>query len=213
MAFTAITPITLEADTFALKVLERNLKVEGPLQGFIYAMEGEKLYRTYEKKRYFWHYKSTFKQTNAAGGAIVVTITNGDQTAMRLVSMRCENSGNNGVGVRPIGTATTADYQGVWASVGAAAGTNLNLPTSGTASSSSANMSTSENGLVVGNNSRVVVYQTGAGVQNDELLVIATFELLTNATAPSIDKSGSTNAADVTITEALNEVTTVPVIA
>lgn len=195
----AITPQTLQPDTFARKVIEDRLEVRGPYQGYFYAgiagkIDGE-LYRVFAGKKWLWQSRIIFQQTNAAGGAIISDYSLANEQYARLVEARMTNSGNNGIVIAVYDEDNA--YTLPLASVGAAAGTVANLPSIGTAASASNNLASSVN-LILLPGQKLGFVQSGAGVQNDTSTVALSLELYNLGTEPTISTARSTNPSDVT---------------
>ena len=201
MASTAITPQTLEPDTFARKVIEDRLRVEGPIRGYLYAqkegMKDDELYRTYASKKWIYQARRVATQANAGGGSVRADISVATGQVARLITSHVVNSGTNGLNLwKRDEDAANAVYLG---SVASAAATNASLPNLGT-STASANVAFSH-GMLISPGQTLSFDQTVAGAQNDTITIAIELELYNLPTLPTWSVARSTNAADVTLAD------------
>lgn len=215
MASTAITPQTLEADTFARKVMEEDLVVTGPVNGYLYAqrrgVKDAELYRTLcvsSARRYYWTYTCRFTETGAGGGTNTVKLTPGANSAMRLISMRvtmCDAAAGRATQVVHL------DEDG--ATVGTYASASIDqqylvLPSVGGTASSASNIGQSCGLEIPGDGSSLAV-TAAALAQNEYFDVSVCFELIGTSTAPTVTHTSTGTASTGTASQ--DEVTEVVV--
>ncbi len=134
-------------------------------------------------------------QANVAGGAVKVDISLAGGQIARLISAFVSNSGTNDMTLAVADEGNNTLFNGGTIASGAARGSSW--PNIGTATVHS-NIANST-GVVIPSGTKLAIYQTGAGAQNDTLTIAIVLELFNLSTIPTWDKSRSTNAADVTI--------------
>ena len=186
--------IEVTAEAFAKLVAENGLPTLGPFGGYYYAMkhttEGEELYRTVNGKNIWWLQQGRYvvTQDNVGGGALTIRISVSTGQVAKLTAMYVKGSASAGSGL--VVYTVDEDTASVLSLATVAAGANrsVSLPTSGTASSTTGNMATSE-GLLLGPG-QYLVSNASAALQTEVLTVY--FALLTsNSTAVVIDTTGS----------------------
>ena len=145
-----------------------------------------------------WAYQArrVATQANAAGGAVVIDISPAAGQAFRVVAVYGKNSGTNVIQCRVLDEDNAANTY--LAYLGSAAANYFHLPFSGSTTTSSGNIGSSQ-GLMVCPGQKLEISQTGAGAQNDTLTVAVTLELIGSATEPTWSVARSTNAGDVTL--------------
>lgn len=149
-----------------------------------------------------WAYatmSARWKQTNAAGGKIVVTMTPGAGNSMVVLDGNAFVTGTNGILVEK-GTPTSGTTV-IYSSVASAASAyasfpNLSVSTTQNATTNSA-LASGFQYLIVGTDSCVLA-ETAAGAANDQFSV--SMSVLVKGGLPTISTAASTNAADVTLT-------------
>ncbi len=145
-----------------------------------------------------WMYRASIAQANGAGGAIVMDVVPLQGTTMIVMSALGENDGaSNGIQI------VRSDEDGneiMFTSIASAGQTKTGIPQSVPSSTTSAVRvdSTPMETRVFRANDRLTIQQTGAGAQNDTL-VIQIRAFLSSADRPIVSKGRSTNPGDVTI--------------
>lgn len=144
-----------------------------------------------------WQYRASIAQANGAGGAIVLDVANVEGSEFYVLMAKALNSGTNTLRMRRVDEDGNAveDYLQV-ASGAASQGAiprNEDDPTGDSALVSS----TAPGALHFAGGDAFRIRQTGAGAQNDTLLV--DWRILLRGTKPTPDISESTNPGDVTI--------------
>ena len=151
---------------------------------------------------YLWSYRAVATQTNAAGGAIVIQFTPGAGNYVQLIQANAINSGTNTAICQVRDSA--GNNLGTLANIASAATTGFSLPSIGAVATTSGNTANSQ-GIRIYGTDQLRIYQSGAGVQNDTLIVSWRM-YIRSSTAPTVSKANSTNAADVTLVETYNTV-------
>ncbi len=146
-----------------------------------------------------WMYRVSVAQANAAGGAIVVDFVPVAGVSMVLLHLRANNDGDaNGLQILKTDEDDNTDV--FYASVSSGATTQATVPQalSGSASDQVVIDSTDPMTRFFRADDKLTVNQTGAGAQNDTL-VISLRAFLSCAERPIVTKGRSTNPSDVTI--------------
>ncbi len=145
-----------------------------------------------------WFYRALVTQANGAGGAIVVDLVPVAGMDMIVVMASGVNSGTNDLKMER--TDEDNNVAAVFYSVASAAGTKGIIPQS-TAFSETSTLGMNTVPLetrIFRAGDKLTVRQTGAGAQNDTLLVVVR-AFLSSAERPIVTKARSTNSGDVTI--------------
>ncbi len=145
-----------------------------------------------------WMYRVSVAQANAGGGAIVVDFVPVAGVSMIVTFVRAENSGTNGLQILRVDEDNSVGP--FYASVSSAATTQAVIPQSfsGATTDGVTFDSTDLFTRFFRANDKFTVQQTGAGAQNDTL-VINLRAFLSCAERPIVTKGRSTNPSDVTI--------------
>ncbi len=144
-----------------------------------------------------WFFRASVAQANGAGGAIVVDFFPLQGQTMIVMIATGENSGTNGLQINR----TDEDNETIaLTAIASAAGTKSGIPQQVASSTTSALRvdSTPIEVRLFRANDGLTIEQTGAGAQNDTLIVTLR-ALLSSNTRPIVSKARSTNAGDVTI--------------
>lgn len=142
----------------------------------------------------------TYKQGNAAGGAVVCEITPGFGQEFIILAGQAVCSGTNGISIAIETAAGGTNISKLNTDIASGAGTSLNFGSG--VSNTQAKASGQGAGdflMMVSGLQALVIKQTGAGAQND------TFSIRINVrirfeSIPTVIHSNSTNPGDVTVT-------------
>lgn len=141
-----------------------------------------------------FQYRNIYKQTNGAGGAIILDFTPAVGQTMVPIMGQALNSGTNTAQIRV--TDEDNNLVNFLAAVASAAGTVASFPqTNSQATASSQNIDSSRP-LFIRNGDKLTLQNSGAGAQNDTLTVVLRV-FISSATKPTRSVARSTNAADV----------------
>ncbi len=144
-----------------------------------------------------WMYRASVAQANGAGGAIVMFFAPLQGSSMIVIDVRGSNSGTNTLQILRV------DEDGnegpFWSSIGSGLATVGTIPRGFTTLTTSDFIDTTDLlARMIRAGDTLRIQQTGAGAQNDTLIVeIRAF--LSSAERPIVSKALSTNAGDVTI--------------
>ncbi len=144
-----------------------------------------------------WQYRASIAQANAGGGAIVVDFFPLQGVTMIVLWARGTNSGTNSLQI------VTTDEDNIvnpfWSSIASAAGSVGTVPRTFNATTDSDFIDTTDMAVrMIRANDGLTIRQTGAGAQNDTL-VVELRALLSSPERALVSKARSTNQADVTI--------------
>lgn len=152
----------------------------------------------------YWNYRASVAQANGAGGAIVVDFTPSVGQTMYVVEARGINSGTNTVRIQRVDEDN--NLGALYVTIASAATTVGSFPQTTAFAETSSYESTSAPGVWIRGDDKFSILQTGAGAQNDTLIVeLRAF--LSSSKIPSVSKARSTNQANVTIaTPTINKI-------
>ncbi len=144
-----------------------------------------------------WAFRASTAQANAAGGAIVLDVSPDPGDTMIVMWARGVNSGTNTLQILRV---DEDNNQGPFlSSIGSGAGTVATMPRGFTTLTTSDFIdSTDLHSRTFRGDDRFTIQQTGAGAQNDTL-VIDLRAYLSSSSIPTVAKGRSTNQANVTI--------------
>ncbi len=142
-----------------------------------------------------WQYRVSVAQANGAGGAITVDIVAVAGESMKVQLAMGLNSGTNGLVIQLTDTGDNLITE--WLNIASGAGTKGVIPRMENDLTASSFRSSSHD-IWIREQDKLTIRQTGAGAQNDTL-VVAVRAFLSCAERPIVLKARSTNAADVTI--------------
>lgn len=145
-----------------------------------------------------WFYRASIAQANGAGGAIVIDFAPLQGTTMIVMMAAGENSGTNSL--QMLRSDEDNNRSGFYLDVASAATVQGAIPQSLSNSGTDALKidSTSMETRLFRADDRFTIQQTGAGAQNDTMLVVLR-ALLSSASRPIVSQARSTNPGDVTI--------------
>ncbi len=151
-----------------------------------------------------WVYRASVAQANGAGGAIVLDFPPAVDDTMIITQAYAINSGTNALEMRR--TDEDNNQNILYLSVASAATVEATIPrTFSETGDSGFHDSTDPMTRLYRGDDIFTIQQTGAGAQNDTLIV-ALRAFLSSFTIPTVSKARSTNSADVTITPTVNKI-------
>lgn len=140
--------------------------------------------------------QATFTQTNVAGGAIVVDITPGAGNEFDVMTALGQNSGTNTVQMLHLLVNGTA--QVFYVAVASAAATTGTFPHDTQGGTTTGSIVSSIRPVIVSGREAFTIQQTGAGVQNDTMVIQVRVRLKHKSQLPTVSIARSTNPGSVT---------------
>lgn len=151
-----------------------------------------------------WAFRASVAQANGAGGAIIVDFEPAPGETMIIMRCHAINSGTNGLKMSAFDEDNNENP--LFLFISSAATTEGGLPRvspSGSTDTGIVGTEPWETRLFRGDDFFSIA-QTGAGAQNDTLIIV--LRAMISGLIPTISKARSTNQGDVTITETENKV-------
>ncbi len=145
-----------------------------------------------------WFYRASIAQANAAGGAIVVDFVPVQGVTMIIASCHAINSGTNSLTMKR--TDEDNNQNPFFLSISSGATTEGGLPRVSPSGSTDTGIIGTEaiETRMFRADDKFTIAQTGAGAQNDTLIVVIR-AFLSSAERPIVTKGRSTNQGNVTI--------------
>jgi len=191
----------LDGEAFNQLVLEEGLKT-WEQEGYVYAgkrgKKGWELYKAYGPKwRWIWSFRQVVTQDNVAGGSLTFILTPPTGQTAKLIDLRLAASGNRALwlGLFDEDSNQTANL----ATIGATAANTAHLPSIGSVSTASNNVTNSME-VIVGGGATLRGSITSAA--QTETATMGCLFICTSATAPSVSwasSGGTPNVADATV--------------
>ncbi len=144
-----------------------------------------------------WAFRASVAQANGAGGAIIVDTEPAVGDTMIVIQAEGVNSGTNNLIIQR--NDEDDELSGRFVNIASGAGTVGSIPRSMQSVTTTPLIDSSYPiNLMFRGDDYLSILQTGAGSQNDTLLVTIR-ALLSSSALPTVTKTRSTNAGDVTI--------------